>query len=178
MFGSEAAKILDYVECFPDGVGKGRKIAKECEIVKIEGFPTWVIKGKVKYTFSNELQPNYCLYHSSYQCVLFFFQNLPVKRVMFLTGLWWRTYVSRTHWCIRLYWIVPSCSIFVVYHSPRRLEVSNFVPTPSTRTSEGSKVWYISADMLQAYKYIIPSTFSQVLSCFAIHVCMCPWSYF
>lgn len=76
MFGSEAAKILDYVECFPDGVGKGRKIAKECEIVKIEGFPTWVIKGKVKYTFSNELQPNYCLNHSSYQCVLFFFSEL------------------------------------------------------------------------------------------------------
>ncbi|KAG9441816.1 hypothetical protein H6P81_017670 [Aristolochia fimbriata] len=47
MFGHEGAKILDYVECFPDGVGKGRKIAKECEAAGIDGFPTWVIKGKV-----------------------------------------------------------------------------------------------------------------------------------
>ncbi|XP_068639816.1 thiol-disulfide oxidoreductase LTO1 isoform X2 [Aristolochia californica] len=47
MFGHEGAKILDYVECFPDGIGKGRKIAKECEAAGIDGFPTWVIKGKV-----------------------------------------------------------------------------------------------------------------------------------
>ncbi|XP_010905231.1 thiol-disulfide oxidoreductase LTO1 [Elaeis guineensis] len=47
MFGREAAKILDYVECFPDGAGKGRKMAKECSAVGIEGFPTWVIKDKV-----------------------------------------------------------------------------------------------------------------------------------
>lgn len=47
MFGREAAKILDYVECFPNGAGKGRKMAKECSAVGIEGFPTWVIKDKV-----------------------------------------------------------------------------------------------------------------------------------
>ncbi|XP_077231371.1 thiol-disulfide oxidoreductase LTO1-like [Tasmannia lanceolata] len=47
MFGHEAAENLDYIECFPDGVGKGRKMAKECKDAGIEGFPTWVIKGKV-----------------------------------------------------------------------------------------------------------------------------------
>lgn len=47
MFGREAAKILDYVECFPDGAGKGRKMTKECSAVRIEGFPTWIIKDKV-----------------------------------------------------------------------------------------------------------------------------------
>ncbi|KAK9165022.1 hypothetical protein Scep_000213 [Stephania cephalantha] len=47
MFGYEAAEILDYVECFPDGFRKGTKIAKECSDVGIEGFPTWVINGKV-----------------------------------------------------------------------------------------------------------------------------------
>ncbi|XP_058090756.1 thiol-disulfide oxidoreductase LTO1 [Magnolia sinica] len=47
MFGDEGAKILDYVECFPDGIGKGKKMANACEVVGIEGFPTWVIKDKV-----------------------------------------------------------------------------------------------------------------------------------
>ncbi|KAH0456021.1 hypothetical protein IEQ34_013928 [Dendrobium chrysotoxum] len=47
MFGREAAKILDYVECFPDGVGKGRKMTTECKLAGLEGFPTWIIKGKV-----------------------------------------------------------------------------------------------------------------------------------
>ncbi|KAL6011821.1 hypothetical protein ACLOJK_002287 [Asimina triloba] len=47
MFGHEAAEILDYVECFPDGAGKGRKMAKSCEVVGLEGFPTWIIKDKV-----------------------------------------------------------------------------------------------------------------------------------
>ncbi|OAY76036.1 Thiol-disulfide oxidoreductase LTO1, partial [Ananas comosus] len=36
MFGREAVKMLDYVECFPDGVGKGRKMALECAAVGIE----------------------------------------------------------------------------------------------------------------------------------------------
>lgn len=47
MFGREAAKRLDYVECFPEGVGKGRKMAKVCADASIEGFPTWIIKDKV-----------------------------------------------------------------------------------------------------------------------------------
>lgn len=51
MFGREAAEILDYVECFPDGYRKGIQIAKACKDVKIEGFPTWIINGQV---FSGE----------------------------------------------------------------------------------------------------------------------------
>ncbi|KAF5178853.1 Thiol-disulfide oxidoreductase lto1 [Thalictrum thalictroides] len=47
MFGYEAAKILDYVECFPEGVFKGTKMDKACSAVGIEGFPTWVINGQV-----------------------------------------------------------------------------------------------------------------------------------
>ncbi|KAL7255604.1 hypothetical protein ACSBR1_009694 [Camellia fascicularis] len=46
-FGREAAKLLDYVECFPDGYRKGIKIAKACADARIEGFPTWVVNGKV-----------------------------------------------------------------------------------------------------------------------------------
>ncbi|XP_028068364.1 thiol-disulfide oxidoreductase LTO1 isoform X5 [Camellia sinensis] len=46
-FGREAAKLLDYVECFPDGYRKGIKIAKACADARIEGFPTWVINGEV-----------------------------------------------------------------------------------------------------------------------------------
>ena len=48
MFGKEASKILNYVECFPDGYRKGTKIAKACSDAKIEGFPTWVINGQVR----------------------------------------------------------------------------------------------------------------------------------
>lgn len=51
MFGREAAKWLDYVECFPDGYKTGIKIAKACSDVKIEGFPTWVINGQVRSIF-------------------------------------------------------------------------------------------------------------------------------
>ncbi|KAH7529174.1 hypothetical protein FEM48_Zijuj05G0156500 [Ziziphus jujuba var. spinosa] len=47
MFGSEAAKLLNYVECFPDGYKKGTKILKACIDARIEGFPTWVINGQV-----------------------------------------------------------------------------------------------------------------------------------
>ncbi|KAL6959890.1 ribosome biosynthesis protein lto1 [Sarracenia purpurea var. burkii] len=47
MFGHEAAKLLDYVECFPDGYKKGIKIAQACADARIEGFPTWVINGQV-----------------------------------------------------------------------------------------------------------------------------------
>lgn len=47
MFGHEAAKLLDYVECFPDGYRKGTKMAKACTDAKIEGFPMWEINGQV-----------------------------------------------------------------------------------------------------------------------------------
>ncbi|KAM1062513.1 hypothetical protein EV2_027590 [Malus domestica] len=47
MFGSEAAKLLNYVECFPGGFRKGTIMQKECFDVGIEGFPTWVINGQV-----------------------------------------------------------------------------------------------------------------------------------
>ncbi|XP_022133381.1 thiol-disulfide oxidoreductase LTO1 isoform X2 [Momordica charantia] len=47
MFGREAAKILDYVECFPNGYHKGTKIEKACTEAGIEGFPSWVINGQV-----------------------------------------------------------------------------------------------------------------------------------
>ncbi|GJN09194.1 hypothetical protein PR202_ga27176 [Eleusine coracana subsp. coracana] len=47
MFGREATEILDYVECFPNGAGKGKKMASECAAAGLEGFPTWFINGKV-----------------------------------------------------------------------------------------------------------------------------------
>lgn len=47
MFGREAMKYLDYVECYPEGYRRGVKIAKACESEKINGFPTWIIKGEV-----------------------------------------------------------------------------------------------------------------------------------
>lgn len=50
MFGSEAAKLLNYVECFPGGFRKGNIMQKECFDVEIEGFPTWVINGQVRNT--------------------------------------------------------------------------------------------------------------------------------
>lgn len=47
MFGREAAKLLNFVECFPNGFKKGTLMDKACADVGIEGFPTWVINGKV-----------------------------------------------------------------------------------------------------------------------------------
>lgn len=47
MFGHEATKILDYVECFPNGAGKGKKMTAECAAAGLEGFPTWFINGKI-----------------------------------------------------------------------------------------------------------------------------------
>ncbi|CAA7035697.1 unnamed protein product [Microthlaspi erraticum] len=47
MFGREAAKLLNYVECFPEGYKKGTKIFKACSEAGIEGFPTWIINGQV-----------------------------------------------------------------------------------------------------------------------------------
>ncbi|XP_019444862.1 PREDICTED: thiol-disulfide oxidoreductase LTO1 [Lupinus angustifolius] len=47
MFGREAAKELDYVECFPEGYRTGTKMLKACIDAKIEGFPTWIINGQV-----------------------------------------------------------------------------------------------------------------------------------
>ncbi|KAG2543727.1 hypothetical protein PVAP13_9NG756800 [Panicum virgatum] len=50
MFGREATKILDYVECFPNGAGKGKKMTSECQAAGLEGFPTWFINGKVRFS--------------------------------------------------------------------------------------------------------------------------------
>ncbi|KAK1410501.1 hypothetical protein QVD17_37038 [Tagetes erecta] len=47
MFGSEALKLLDYAECYPDGFKIGTPLSKECKEVNIRGFPMWVIKGQV-----------------------------------------------------------------------------------------------------------------------------------
>ncbi|XP_071708561.1 thiol-disulfide oxidoreductase LTO1-like [Rutidosis leptorrhynchoides] len=47
MFGREAAKLLDYVECYPDGFKNGIDITKECKAAKLESFPMWVINGQV-----------------------------------------------------------------------------------------------------------------------------------
>ncbi|KAJ6774703.1 hypothetical protein OIU79_017987 [Salix purpurea] len=47
IFGKEAAELLNYVECFPDGFRKGSKMIKACADAKLEGFPTWVINGQV-----------------------------------------------------------------------------------------------------------------------------------
>ncbi|GJP52723.1 hypothetical protein CLOM_g11811 [Closterium sp. NIES-68] len=46
-FGAEASKYLPYVECYPEGFRAGVKLAKACQDVNIEGFPTWIIDGKV-----------------------------------------------------------------------------------------------------------------------------------
>ncbi|GJT63002.1 thiol-disulfide oxidoreductase LTO1 [Tanacetum coccineum] len=47
MFGREAAKLLNYAECYPDGFKLGTELSQECKDVKIEGFPMWVINGQV-----------------------------------------------------------------------------------------------------------------------------------
>ncbi|CAK9224809.1 unnamed protein product, partial [Sphagnum troendelagicum] len=46
MFGKEAMKYVEYVECFPEGYRKGVQIAKACEAANIQGFPTWIINGQ------------------------------------------------------------------------------------------------------------------------------------
>ncbi|KAL2643743.1 hypothetical protein R1flu_011330 [Riccia fluitans] len=51
MFGREAMKYVDYVECYPDGYRKGVQLAKACDAANIQGFPTWIIKGQ---TYSGE----------------------------------------------------------------------------------------------------------------------------
>ena len=47
MLGREAMKLLDYVECFPDGVKKGVMMVPACTKAGIEGFPTWIINDEV-----------------------------------------------------------------------------------------------------------------------------------
>ncbi|EPS71885.1 hypothetical protein M569_02874, partial [Genlisea aurea] len=47
IFGGEASKLLDYVECFPDGMNKETKMAEACVDAKLKGFPTWSIKGQI-----------------------------------------------------------------------------------------------------------------------------------
>ncbi|KAG8065100.1 hypothetical protein GUJ93_ZPchr0004g40019 [Zizania palustris] len=56
IFGQEATKILDYVECFHNGAGKGKKMAPECAATGLEGFPTWIINGKVAWRKAEEEQ--------------------------------------------------------------------------------------------------------------------------
>lgn len=51
MFGHEAAKFLDYVECFPNGGKDFFSMAKECRDIVTEGFPIWVIDGQVREAF-------------------------------------------------------------------------------------------------------------------------------
>jgi len=46
MFGKEAMKDVDYVECYPEGYRRGVQIAKECDAANIQGFPTWIINGQ------------------------------------------------------------------------------------------------------------------------------------
>jgi hypothetical protein len=46
-FGQEAMQYVDYVECYPEGYRRGVTLAKPCQDAKIEGFPTWIINGKV-----------------------------------------------------------------------------------------------------------------------------------
>lgn len=48
MFGREAAKLINYAECYPDGFKLGTELSQECKDVKIEGFPMWVINGQVR----------------------------------------------------------------------------------------------------------------------------------
>ncbi len=43
LFGKEAAKEINYIECDPKGQNSQTKL---CEAAKIQGYPTWEIKGK------------------------------------------------------------------------------------------------------------------------------------
>ncbi|KAH6784596.1 dehydrogenase [Perilla frutescens var. hirtella] len=47
MFGREAAELLDYIECYPDGVKEGTKMADACFDVDLKYFPSWEINGQV-----------------------------------------------------------------------------------------------------------------------------------
>ncbi|XP_057784130.1 thiol-disulfide oxidoreductase LTO1-like isoform X2 [Salvia miltiorrhiza] len=47
IFGREAAKLLDYIECYPDGVRAGTKMAEACYGVNLKYFPSWEINGQV-----------------------------------------------------------------------------------------------------------------------------------
>jgi len=46
MFGKEAMKYIEYVECYPEGYRRGVKLAAACSAANIQGFPTWVINGQ------------------------------------------------------------------------------------------------------------------------------------
>ncbi|MED6193813.1 ribosome biosynthesis protein lto1 [Stylosanthes scabra] len=47
MFGGEAMKELDIVECYPEGFRSGTGMIKACVDAKVDGFPMWVINGQV-----------------------------------------------------------------------------------------------------------------------------------
>lgn len=80
MFGREAAKLVDYVECFPEGYKKGTKMIKSCSDAGIEGFPTWVINGQVNNNFSCNIyishQISYIVIYQLTVCVMYFSQVL------------------------------------------------------------------------------------------------------
>lgn len=56
MFGSEAAKLLDYVECYPDGIKAGTKMAEACYDIELQAFPSWLINGEVRYSLISQLK--------------------------------------------------------------------------------------------------------------------------
>lgn len=53
MFGKEALKYIEYVECYPEGYRRGVKLAAACSAANVQGFPTWVINGQVCHTPSS-----------------------------------------------------------------------------------------------------------------------------
>ncbi|KAG6382588.1 hypothetical protein SASPL_157740 [Salvia splendens] len=48
IFGREATKLLDYVECYPDGLKAGTKMAEACYGIDLKYFPSWEINGQVQ----------------------------------------------------------------------------------------------------------------------------------
>lgn len=81
MFGREAAKLLNYKECFPNGFKKGTKMESECSEAGLEGFPTWVINGKVGMCA--------CVSHEIATKDLFFFFSSLTKADFLSAGYEW-----------------------------------------------------------------------------------------
>lgn len=45
-FGRDAMADFPYVECYPDGVHAGGKLAEACTAAGLQSFPTWIIDGQ------------------------------------------------------------------------------------------------------------------------------------
>lgn len=45
-FGKDAIADFPYVECYPEGVHQGTKLAPACSAVGLQSFPTWIINGE------------------------------------------------------------------------------------------------------------------------------------